>query len=128
MGSEMCIRDRVETLIHRRKGVVYRDEEDFEPGADTQADIIRNIKKANVFIAIWCREYACSPWCFDELELAVQRKEAGLTELWIFCVDDTRIVPKAARTLNYHKINSREELSGKVETLIGKLHNKSEGS
>lgn len=113
--------DYVETLLRRRNHIVYRDEEDFEPSADTQAEIIKNIKRANVFIVIWCREYACSPWCFDELEIGLERHSKGLADLWIFCVDDTRIVPKAARTLNYYPVDSREKLEGKILFLLNKL-------
>lgn len=113
--------DYVETLLRRRNHVVYRDEEHFEPAADTQAEIIKNIKRASVFVALWCREYACSPWCFDELEIGLERHSKGLAELWIFCVDDTRIVPKAARTLNYYPVHSREMLEGKILFLLNKL-------
>ena len=110
--------DFIETLLRRRNGIVYRDEKDFDPGEDTQADIIKNIKKSNVFIAVWCQEYACSPWCFDELELALKRRKGKLMDLWIFCVDETRMVPKAARSLNYIPIKSREEIEGEIEKLI----------
>ena len=117
--------DYVETLLRRRNSIVYRDEADFEPAAEIPAEIVRNIKRANVFIAIWCKEYACSPWCFDELELAIERHRAGQTELWIFCVDETRMVPRAARTLNYYKVNSREELEGKILDLTNRLQSNS---
>ena len=113
--------DYVETLLRRRNHIVYRDEEVFEPSADTQAEIIKNIKRASVFVALWCREYACSPWCFDELEIGLERHSKGLAELWIFCIDDTRIVPKAARALNYYPVNSREKLEGKILFLLTKL-------
>lgn len=115
--------DFVETLIRRRNGVVYRDEEDFEPAEDTQEEILKNIKRSNVFVAIWCKEYACSPWCFDELELAIERKKEGFLELWIFCVDDTRMVPKNARTLNYYPTNDRESIEAKVLHLMSRLDN-----
>jgi TIR domain len=113
--------DYVETLLRRRNHIVYRDEEDFEPSAETQAEIIKNIQQANVFLALWCMEYACSPWCFDEMDMALERYQKGLTDLWIFCIDDTRIVPKAARTLNYYIAKSRQELEGKVLFLLNKL-------
>lgn len=113
--------DYVETLLRRRNSIVYRDEEDFEPAAETQEEIIKNIKRSNVFVAIWCKEYACSPWCFDELELAIQRRKDGLSELWIFCVDDTRMVPRGARTLNYYVVDSREALEGKILHLLKRL-------
>jgi TIR domain len=117
--------DYVETLLRRRNSIVYRDEADFEPAAEIPTEIVRNIKRSNVFIAIWCTEYACSPWCFDELELAIERHKAGQTELWIFCVDETRMVPRAARTLNYYKVNSREELEGKILYLTNRLQSNS---
>lgn len=113
--------DYVETLIRRRNGVVYRDEQDFEPAAETQYEIVKNIRKSNVFVAIWCKEYACSPWCFDELELAIQRKKEGLAELWIFCVDDTRMVPRGAREMNYYSVSDRESLEAKVLHLMNRL-------
>lgn len=119
--------DYVETILRRRNHIVYRDEEVFEPSADTQAEIVKNIKRANVFIALWCQEYACSPWCFDELEIGLERHNKGLTELWIFCVDDTRIVPKAARSLNYYPVNSREKLEGKTLFLLKKLEERGAG-
>lgn len=113
--------DYVETLLRRRDHIVYRDEEEFEPSADTQAEIVRNIKRAGVFVALWCKDYACSPWCFVELEIGLERHANGLAELWIFCLDETRIVPKAARTLNYYPANSREKLEAKVLFLLTKL-------
>lgn len=113
--------DYVETLLRRRNLIVYRDDEDFEASADTQAEITKNIKRANVFVALWCREYACSPWCFDELEIALERYSKGLADLWIFCIDDTRIVPKAARSLNYYSVDSREKLEAKILFLLNKL-------
>ena len=113
--------DYVETLLRRRNHIVYRDEEEFEPSADTQAEIIKNIKRAGIFIALWCREYACSPWCSDELEIGLERHSEGLAELWIFCVDDTRIVPKAARSLINYPVDSREKLEAKILFLLTKL-------
>lgn len=113
--------DYVETLLRRRNHTVYRDDEDFEPSAETQAEIIKNINRANIFISLWCREYACSPWCFDEMEMALDRKERGLSDLWIICIDDTRMVPKAARDRVYYSAKTREELEGKILFLLDTL-------
>lgn len=112
--------DYIETLLRRRGYAVYRDEETFEPSAETPSEIMRCIKDASVFIAIWCKEYACSPWCFDELELGVQRFQEGISDLWIFCVDDTRIVPKSARNLNYFQVETRDKLESKTLFLLNK--------
>jgi hypothetical protein len=106
--------DFVEITLRRRNLEVYRDERDFGAGRPLPGEITENIHRANVFVAIWCREYACSPWCFDELELAINR---GKT-LWLLCVDETRIVPPAARNLISYPARNREELERHVLTLL----------
>lgn len=65
--------DYIETLLRRRNIPVFRDESDFGAGAAIPTEITEGIYEANIFIAVWCAEYACSPWCFDELELALER-------------------------------------------------------
>lgn len=39
-------------------------------------------------------------------------------ELWIFCPDGTRIVPKRARELIFYLVNSREEIEGQILRLL----------
>lgn len=112
--------DHVETMLRRRNLYVYRDEVDLGPGHSIPEEIRRAIYNCDVFIAIWCVEYACSPWCHDELELAMDRlAEAGL-KLWLLRVDETRIVPQRARNLLLFDVRSRMELEGKVLDLIGR--------
>lgn len=110
--------DYIETLLRRRNLQLYRDESDFGAGSEIPKEITEAIYASNIFIAVWCAEYACSPWCFDELELALDRCELSKIKLWILCVDDTRIIPKRARNLNWVKVNSREEIEGKLLKLI----------
>lgn len=31
------------------------------------------LNDVNVFITLWCREYACSPWCYDEFDIAIDK-------------------------------------------------------
>ena len=110
--------DYIETLLRRRNLNVFRDESDFGAGSSIPVKITEAIHSSNVFIAIWCAEYACSPWCFDEFELALDRYEAGKMELWVFCPDGTRMVPIRARKLIYYSINSREEIEGLILKLL----------
>lgn len=116
--------DYIETLLRRRNLKVFRDETDFGAGATIPTTIIEEIHSANIFIAIWCKEYACSPWCFDEFELALDRHENDKMELWIFCPDKTRIVPKRARELLYYEVSSRAEIEGIVLGLLGRKETK----
>ena len=110
--------DQVEAVLRRRNLPVFRDESELGAGHEIPAQIREAIHRAGIFIALWCREYACSPWCADELELALERRSADKLQLWIFCVDDTRIVPRGARDLLNYRIDSRKELEGQLVTLI----------
>jgi hypothetical protein len=114
--------DFVEITLRRRNWAAYRDERDFEAGQAIPSEIAEHICESNVFIVIWCKEYACSPWCYDEFDLALRRHEAGKIALWIFCVDDTRVVPPAARELLNYPSRTREELEGQLLKLLESLH------
>lgn len=110
--------DYIEMILRRRNQLVLRDERDIEPGHDIPERLKEFLHSANVFIAVWCKEYACSPWCWDELEMALERQGRGTMELWLLCVDDTRIVPRGARNLNFYRVTRREELEGRMACLL----------
>ena len=108
--------DYIEVILRRRNISLFRDESEFKAGSDIPVMIQEEIFKADTFIAVWCKEYACSPWCIDEMELALERK--GSINIWIICVDETRIVPKGARNLLNYTVKSREELEGTLLKLL----------
>ena len=110
--------DFIETALRRRNIQVYRDEHDFGAGHQILDEIREAIHKCNVFIAVWCQEYACSPWCYDELELALKRQAENKLELWIFSVDDTRLVPPEIRKAITYPVNSRKEIDGVIGRLL----------
>ena len=110
----------METLLRRRNLPVFRDESDFGAGHSVPSEIREAIHRSDVFVTVWSKEYACSPWCFDEFELALDRHAPGALKLWILCVDDTRIIPKRARDLIYFTVKSRQELEGRVVELLGR--------
>lgn len=114
--------DHVEMILRRRNFVVHRDERDFSAGAMLQGEIDSYIHRSAVFVALWSQEYACSPWCHDELELALELQSAGELQVWLLCVDNTRIVPKGARKLVSYPAVSREELEHRVMLLIEQLN------
>lgn len=113
--------DHVEMILRRRNMMVYRDETEFGAGHEIPAEITEALHAADVFVALWCQEYACSPWCFDELEQALERRSRGKIELWMLCIDETRMVPRGARDLIRYSIRSREELEGRVLGLLDQL-------
>jgi len=110
--------DYVEMTLRRRNCDVFRDDHDFEAGKPVLSEINQNIARADVFIALWCREYACSPWCHDELNHALDRHEAGNLRVVMLSLDQTRIVPPRARPLIGYTCHTRAELESRVRSLI----------
>ncbi|WP_029083753.1 toll/interleukin-1 receptor domain-containing protein [Bradyrhizobium sp. th.b2] len=110
--------DYIEMTLRRRHFDVYRDERDFGAGRDLPHEVIDYIERSNVFVVVWCKEYACSPWCYDELEIALKRRDEAKMQLWIMCVDETRIVPPAARGLLNFPAYTREQIERHLLTLL----------
>jgi hypothetical protein len=113
--------DFVEMTLRRRNCEVFRDERSFEPGHHLPSEVTDNIHGADVFIALWCQEYACSPWCYDELNLALDRAESGQLSLWLLSIDDTRMVPPRARPLIGYTCLNRSDLESRISNLIDNM-------
>jgi hypothetical protein len=112
--------DHIEMILRRRRLDVYRDERDFGAGRNLPHEIVAYIERSNVFIVVWCQEYACSPWCYDQLDLALKRCQDGNAQLWIMCVDETRIVHPGARSLLNFPSSTREQIERHLLTLLEK--------
>ncbi|NOK33074.1 toll/interleukin-1 receptor domain-containing protein [Corallococcus exercitus] len=114
--------DFVEMNLRRRNIEVIRDEHDFGTGYEVPGLISEALHRATLFIALWCSDYACSPWCCDELEMALDRLErasqAPPLMVAVLCLDETRVVPKRARKLLHHPVRSRDELLATVLRLM----------
>jgi hypothetical protein len=113
--------DYAETVLRRRNLTVFRDEHDLGASYGITDRIREAIHTADIFIALWSREYACSPWCADELELALERHSQHAMQLWILCVDDTRIVPRAARGLVHYRVDDRSGIEARLIALLEAL-------
>jgi len=110
--------DYIEILLRSHNIQVFRDKSDFGAGYDIPTQIKEAIYAADVFIAVYCTEYACSPWCYDELELALDRHGSGKLKLWIIRIDDTRVVPTRARSLLNYYVRTRDEIEGRILNLL----------
>lgn len=113
--------DFVEMVLRRRNLFVMRDDKDFSPGSPLPSEIRDYIHRADVFIAIWCKEYACSPWCFDELDLAIDRSRTGAQVVLLLNVDNTRVVPPKAREIVSYPATSREQLEAEIIRFLDRL-------
>lgn len=65
----------------------------------TQASIDDAIRSADVVAVLWSGNYARSPWCYDELVLAVDQEKSEAARVWLFNLDGSQVVPRAARRL-----------------------------
>ncbi|MGL5256407.1 MAG: toll/interleukin-1 receptor domain-containing protein, partial [Proteocatella sp.] len=110
--------DYIETILRRLGLEVFRDESDFGAGDEIPDQITEALYASNVFIAVYCADYACSPWCYDELELALDLHAKKKMKLWLLCVDETRVVSKRARKLIHYRLKTREEIEGKLLWLL----------
>jgi TIR domain len=81
------------------------------------ASIEQAVLKSDVCAVLWSRNYAVSPWCFDELGLAMNQESNGRMKVWLFNLDDSPIVPAQARKLAAISVRSREA----IERVIGEL-------
>jgi hypothetical protein len=112
--------DLIETLLRRRNLEVFRDDQAFDPNCELTEEIRQSIHRSDIFVALWCTEYACSPWCYDELAHALGLRSAEKIKIWLLQLDSTRIVPPEARGLIAQPCHSREEIQNVIIKLLDK--------
>lgn len=83
------------------------------------ASIEQALLGSDVCAIFWSRHYAQSPWCFDELSLAVEQQAYGAINVWLFNLDDSAIVPKQARKLPAILVRNAKALENAVAQLLG---------
>lgn len=110
--------DFVEMTLRRRGITVFRDESELEPGHMVPDQIREGIAGSNLFLALWSVNYCSSPWCFDEIQFALDLKVENKIDLWILRLDETRIVPPRARNALYFDTTSRVDLSDRLQKLL----------
>jgi hypothetical protein len=81
------------------------------------ASIEQAVTKSELCVILWSHNYALSPWCNDELNLAIERHSHGQMGIWFFNLDDSLVVPKQARKLP--AISVRSPIA--IERVAGEL-------
>lgn len=74
------------------------------------ATIEQVLLKCDVCIVLWSENYAVSPWCYDELIFATDRRSQGQMDVWFFNLDDSLVVPTQARHLPEIRVGSTDGL------------------
>lgn len=84
------------------------------------ATIEQAVLRSDVCAVLWSRQYAQSPWCYDEMSLAINQQEYGKIKVWLFNLDDSPIVPSQARKLPAISVKSGNAMHQCVHELLGK--------
>ena len=82
------------------------------------ATLEQAIRRSDIVAVLWSRFYAQSPWCYDELALALNLEALGEMKIWLFNLDDSSIVPTQARKLPAFTVHNQEGLRRVVEKLL----------
>jgi hypothetical protein len=84
-----------------------------------QPSIEDALLKSDVCIVLWSKASAASIWCYDELELTLDRESAGDMKIWLFNLDASDVVPRAARRLPQAVVRTPIALVEAVAALLG---------
>lgn len=76
------------------------------------------IRRSDVVAVLWSRFYAQSPWCYDELALALSLEALGGMKVWLFNLDDSSIVPTQARKLPAVSVRSEKGLRCALKDIL----------
>jgi hypothetical protein len=83
-----------------------------------QSTIEDAILQSDVFVVFWSQAYAASRWCYDELDLALERERVGELQIWIFNLDGSDIVPRGARHLAPIRVRTPRELVQAISSFL----------
>ncbi|MEH3120766.1 MAG: toll/interleukin-1 receptor domain-containing protein [Sphingomonas phyllosphaerae] len=97
--------------------VIFGDNE-IGPDRMVPASIEQAIGRSDTFVIMWSRSYAQSPWCYDELDIALSREALGKTKVWLFNLDDSPIVPAQARKLPAVSVRNVHSLQSAIADLL----------
>ncbi|MBU1316008.1 MAG: TIR domain-containing protein [Alphaproteobacteria bacterium] len=93
-------------------------DDEVRPDQMVPASIENAMLRSNICAVLWSKQYALSPWCFDELSMALSQHAYGNIGLWLFNLDDSLIVPIQARKMPTISLRDRELLSSIVDQLL----------
>jgi len=118
--------DYVEVLLRRYPRItLFRDEEDIRSGEPISERIRNQLDACDVFLALWCAEYAASPHCYYEWQIAGNRPGC---RVHILRLDETRPVWPALRKPRSHEwknkwavATTRESVAACLRELVESL-------
>jgi len=91
---------QIELHLKNHQITVFVGDNAITPYREVLPAIDEYIMQSQLFIVLWTKDYALSPWCYDELIFAINRQKSGLMNILLIQLDDTPIIPTEARGLN----------------------------
>lgn len=105
--------------VLRSRGIeTVLGESEIGPDQLISATIEHALRRSDIVAVLWSRSYAQSPWCYDELALALNLEALGGMKIWLFNLDDSSIVPTQARKLPAVSVRSEEGLRSAIKDLL----------
>jgi nucleoside phosphorylase len=83
-------------LLKERGRTPLLGDDETQANRGPESTILDSVRSVHVFIALWSGAFACSPYCMEELSLAM---ELPNLQVWIIAIDDTLVTHPAARRL-----------------------------
>jgi TIR domain-containing protein len=125
------VADHIEAFLRRQSSEVsvFRDEVGVRSGDAISDKIQAKIQSCDVFLAIWCAEYASSPYCFDEMQFAQAVSGGDLPScVHILRIDETRPVWLELRKKDTHEwryktldVSKQDDQRTAIELQLGRL-------
>jgi hypothetical protein len=117
--ADSAFAEQLATFLGSRAITFFLGDGEIRDQRMVQPSIDDAILKSDVCIVLWSRAYAVSSWCYNELELALSRESAGEMKIWLFNLDASDIVPRAARRLPQAVVRTPQALLDAVKGLLG---------
>ena len=96
--------DKLKLFLERRGYNVFLGDEVVNSSQMALITIESTIISCDVCIILWSKNFALSPWCYDELKLAINLQNSGELRIWFFNIDNSLVVPSRARELDIYTI------------------------
>jgi hypothetical protein len=93
-------------------------EREISPDELISTTIENALRGSDIVAILWSRSFAQSPWCYDELALALSLEALGGMKVWLFNLDDSSIVPTQARKLPAISVRSEEGFRNAIHELL----------
>lgn len=91
--------DAIAEALKERGIEAVRGDHEIRSDQMVSVSIEQALLRSDTCAILWSRHYAQSPWCYDELAMALDRQAYRGMKVWLFNLDGSPVVPAQARKL-----------------------------